>query len=63
MIAQGAIDLTHRGLCVVGLDLLDPLGSLDLSPEVPRVGDYSVMTVVGPGYNDGQHLALGPRQG
>ena len=62
MIAQGPIDLGQLGLGIVGLDLLDPGGVLDLSPEVISMGLNSVAAAVGLGHHDGQHLTLSPCQ-
>lgn len=62
VIAQGPIDRGQLGLRIVGLDLLDPGGILDLSPEVISMGLNSVPAAVGLGHHDGQHLTLSPCQ-
>lgn len=59
IVAERSIRIAEFGLGIVRLDLPDPLVAIDLSPEVPRMGLRSVMASVDPGYDHGEHFALG----
>ena len=60
MIAQGPVDFAEGGARIVRLDLVDPGGIVDLSPEVVGMGLYSVVAVVCLRDDHGEHFALGP---
>lgn len=62
MIAERPIDLGEFRLGVICGDLFDQCGVIDLNPEVIGVGERSVMAVVGLGYNNREHFALGTRK-
>ena len=62
MLAQGPVDIGEVGLGVVRLDPLDPPGVVDLGPEVVGVLLYSVVTVVGIGHHEREHLPLRARK-
>ena len=63
VVTQSTIDVGKLGLRVIGLDLLDPFGIVDLSPEVVGVGLRSVDAAVGLRDDDGEHLPPGTCQG
>lgn len=61
-VAEGAVCRGQRGLRVIAGDLVNPRMVRDLGPEVVGVFTGSVVTPVGSGYDDREHLPLGPRK-
>ena len=61
-VAQGADHLGQLGVAIIRLDLVDPLGVVDLNPEVVSVRDRSVVALVGVRDDDSQHLPLSAGQ-
>lgn len=62
VVAQGAVGIRQVGGLVILANCVGEFVIIGLRPEVFRVGDRSVMAVVGAGDDGGEHFALSTRK-